>query len=89
MIQPAPDVSSQSWLYNGRFPGPELRVPEGDILRVPITNDLPEGTTIHWHGVPVPNAMDGVPDVTQQPIQPDSTFTYTFQAEPAGTYFYR
>jgi FtsP/CotA-like multicopper oxidase with cupredoxin domain len=88
MIQPAPDVSSQNWLYNGRFPGPELRVAEGDVLRVPLTNDLPEGTTIHWHGVPVPNAMDGVPDVTQQPIQPDSTFTYTFRAEPAGTYFY-
>lgn len=53
-----------------------------------VTNDLPEGTTVHWHGVPVRNAADGVPDITQEPIESGSEFDYTFRAEPAGTYFY-
>ncbi|WP_321112633.1 multicopper oxidase family protein [Halorussus salinisoli] len=87
-IQPGPNTSAQNWLYNGEFPGPELRVKEGDVLETTVRNDVSEGTTIHWHGVPVPNAMDGVPDVTQQPIAPGETFTYKFRAEPAGTYFY-
>ncbi|WP_228546436.1 multicopper oxidase family protein [Halegenticoccus tardaugens] len=80
--------ASRTWLYDGTFPGPELRVGEGDVLRVDVTNGLSEGTTIHWHGVPLPNRMDGVPGVTQEPIAPDSTFTYEFEADPAGTYFY-
>jgi FtsP/CotA-like multicopper oxidase with cupredoxin domain len=75
-------------MYEGQFPGPELRVQEGDVLSVELTNDLQEETTIHWHGVPVPNPVDGVPNVTQDPIASGSTFTYTFRAEPAGTYFY-
>lgn len=87
-IQPGPNTSAQNWLYNGEFPGPELRVKEGDVLETTVRNDVSEGTTIHWHGVPVPNPMDGVPDVTQQPIAPGETFTYKFRAEPAGTYFY-
>lgn len=53
-----------------------------------MTNDLPEGTSVHWHGLPVSNSMDGVPNVTQDPIAPGDSFTYTFRAEPAGTYFY-
>jgi FtsP/CotA-like multicopper oxidase with cupredoxin domain len=63
-------------------------VQEGDVLRVELTNDLQEETTVHWHGVPVPNPVDGVPNVTQEPIASGDTFTYTFRAEPAGTYFY-
>ncbi|WP_458208662.1 multicopper oxidase family protein [Haladaptatus sp. NG-SE-30] len=81
-------TSTDNWLYDGAFPGKELRVTEGDIVRVDLRNRLSAGTTIHWHGVPVPNPMDGVPNVTQQPIQPDGTFTYKFRADPAGTYFY-
>jgi FtsP/CotA-like multicopper oxidase with cupredoxin domain len=53
-----------AWTYNGQVPGPEIRVKEGEIIRVILKNFLPEGTTIHWHGLPVPNSMDGVPDVT-------------------------
>jgi FtsP/CotA-like multicopper oxidase with cupredoxin domain len=75
-------------MYEGEFPGPELRVQEGDVLSVELTNDLQDETTIHWHGIPVPNPVDGVPNVTQDPIASGETFTYTFRAEPAGTYFY-
>ncbi len=74
--------------YNGRVPGPEIRVKEGDTLRVRVNNRLPDGTTIHWHGVPVPNPMDGVPGVTQKSIPPGESFTYEFVAWPAGTYIY-
>lgn len=78
----------RTWLYDGAFPGPEIRVREGERLRVTLDNRLPEPTTIHWHGLPVPNAMDGVPGVTQAAVQPDDTFVYDFVAEPAGTYMY-
>ena len=87
-IRPSPETSTTNWTYNEQFPGPELRVQEGDVLSVELTNDLQEETTIHWHGVPVPNPVDGVPNVTQNPIASGDTFTYTFRAEPAGTYFY-
>ena len=87
-VQPTPETSTTNWMYEGRFPGPELRVQEGDVLSVDLTNDLQAGTTIHWHGVPVPNPVDGVPDVTQEPVASGGTFTYKFRAEPAGTYFY-
>lgn len=74
--------------YNGSIPGPEIRVPEGATVRVIVENALPEGTTIHWHGVPVPNRMDGVDGVTQEPIAPGARFVYEFPARPAGTYIY-
>jgi len=63
-----PDFTA--WTYNGQVPGPEIRVREGEIIRVVLKNYLPQGTTIHWHGVPVPNAMDGVPAITQKPVMP-------------------
>jgi FtsP/CotA-like multicopper oxidase with cupredoxin domain len=78
----------KAWTYNGQMPGPEIRVKEGDTLRVVLKNNLPEGTTIHWHGVPVPNKMDGVPYVTQRPVEPGKTFVYEFLASPPGTYVY-
>ncbi len=87
-IEVAPGRRYRTWGYNGSFPGPELRVREGEQLQVVIENHLPEGTTIHWHGVPVPNAMDGVPGLTQDPIAPGETFTYTFVAAPSGSYLY-
>jgi len=77
-----------AWTYNGQVPGPEIRVKEGEIVRVLLKNFLPEETTIHWHGVPVPNRMDGVPGVTQNGVRPGETFLYEFEARPAGTYIY-
>ena len=80
--------SITTWAYNGMLPGPEIRLTEGDTLRVRVKNRLPEGTTIHWHGVPLVNSMDGVPGVTQQPILPGKDFVYTFVTPAAGTYLY-
>ena len=76
------------WAYNGQVPGPTLRVRLGDTVRVRFTNELPQPTTIHWHGVRVPNAMDGVPGVTQPPIQPGETFVYEFTPKDAGTFWF-
>lgn len=87
-ISPGGGASASTWLYDGEFPGSELRVTEGDVVEAEVTNDLPEGTSVHWHGLPVANPMDGVPNVTQRPIDPGESFTYKFRAEPAGTYFY-
>lgn len=76
------------WAYNGQVPGPTLRIKLGETIRVVFTNNLPEPTTIHWHGVRVPNNMDGVPSVTQPPIQPGSSFTYEFTPKDAGTFWF-
>lgn len=73
-----------AWTYNGTVPGPLIRVTEGDPVRVIFKNNLVKPTTIHWHGVPVPNNMDGV----GQPIKAGETFTYEFVAKPAGTFMY-
>ncbi len=77
-----------TWLYSGGYPGPEIRVTEGDRLRVTVENRLRDPTTVHWHGVPLPNAMDGVPGLTQPAIPPGESFVYDYVAEPAGTYMY-
>ena len=79
-----PDTRVTAWTYNGTVPGPEIRVPYGQHVRIEVRNSLPEPTTVHWHGIDVPNAMDGVPEVTQAPIEPGETFTYEFDAVPAG-----
>jgi FtsP/CotA-like multicopper oxidase with cupredoxin domain len=84
----APGRTVAAWTYNGQVPGPEIRLREGERVRVVLTNSLREPTTIHWHGVDVPNAMDGVPDVTQKPVAPGETFVYEFEARPAGTRWY-
>jgi FtsP/CotA-like multicopper oxidase with cupredoxin domain len=76
------------WAYNGQVPGPTLRVRLGETLRVHFTNRLPQETTIHWHGVRVPNGMDGVPNLTQPAVQPGETFTYEFTPKDAGTFWY-
>lgn len=78
----------EKWLYNGQYPGPEIRAREGERLRLKVTNRLPEGTTVHWHGIPLPNRMDGVPDITQPAIKTGETFIYEFDAAPPGTYMY-
>jgi FtsP/CotA-like multicopper oxidase with cupredoxin domain len=76
------------WAYNGQVPGPTLRVRRGQTLRVRFENRLPQPTTIHWHGVRVPNAMDGVPWVTQDPVPPGGAFVYEFSPPDAGTYWF-
>src|SRR5262245_16872694 len=76
------------WAYNGQTPGPEIRLPQGGHVRIVVENRLPEDTTIHWHGLRVPNAMDGAPYVTQPPIQSKESFTYEFTVPDAGTYWY-
>ena len=77
------------WTYNGAVPGPELRFKQGERLRIEIENALDVDTTVHWHGVRVPNAMDGVPYVTQPPIAAKGgRFSYEFELRDAGTYWY-
>ena len=78
-----------AWAYNGQVPGPVIRVRTGDRVRIVFTNHLPEQTTIHWHGIDVPNNQDGVPGVTQKPIASGATFTYHFRVTNApGLYAY-
>ncbi|HRW03524.1 MAG TPA: multicopper oxidase family protein [Caldilineaceae bacterium] len=84
----APGKVITAWSYNGSVPGETIRVKEGDQVRVLFQNKLPEPTTIHWHGIDVPNVMDGVPDLTQPAVQPDQQFVYEFAARPAGTRWY-
>jgi FtsP/CotA-like multicopper oxidase with cupredoxin domain len=74
--------------YNGTWPGPTIRVTEGDRVRIVHRNDLAESTGMHFHGQNVPNAMDGVPFLTQPPIKPGESFTYEFIAGPAGSHMY-
>ncbi len=76
------------WAYNDQVPGPILRARLGEEVVVHLDNELPQPTTIHWHGVRVPNAMDGVPGVTQEPIPPGGSFTYRFVPKDAGTFWF-
>lgn len=77
-----------AWAYNGQVPGPTLRVKLGETLKVHFRNELPQSTTIHWHGIRLPNSMDGVPGVTQPPVPPGGTFEYEFTPKDAGTFWY-
>jgi FtsP/CotA-like multicopper oxidase with cupredoxin domain len=76
------------YTYDGTVPGPELRVKQGDRVRVLLVNRLPVSTTLHWHGVRVPNAADGVAGITQDAVAPGRSFSYEFVASDAGTYWY-
>jgi FtsP/CotA-like multicopper oxidase with cupredoxin domain len=78
-----------AWTFDGRIPGPELRVRQGDLVEVTLVNeDIGDGVTIHWHGLDVPNAEDGVAGVTQDAIQPGERYTYRFRPEQVGTFWY-
>ncbi|MGB2567377.1 multicopper oxidase family protein [Micromonospora citrea] len=70
-----------AWTFNGTVPGPTLKVAVGDKVRVVVKNELPESTSVHWHGILLPNEVDGVANLTQDPIKPSETFTYEFTAE--------
>jgi FtsP/CotA-like multicopper oxidase with cupredoxin domain len=75
--------------FNGSAPGPELRVTEGDLVEVSLVNiDVEQGVTIHWHGVDVPNAEDGVAGVTQDAVRPGDRYTYRFRVDQVGTFWY-
>lgn len=89
-IEIAPKKIIKAWTYDGKMPGTEIRVREGERLRVTVNNKLPAETTIHWHGQfqRGTNKMDGVPGVTQEAIAPNSSFVYDFRAEPAGSFIY-
>ena len=79
----APEQMVQAMAYNDQVPGPQIRVREGDRVRVILKNELKQSTAIHFHGVELPNDMDGVPFITQPPVKPGESFTYEFTA-PAG-----
>lgn len=83
-----PGVTVRAWGYNGQIPGPELRVREGDLIRVILRNSLPVPTTIHWHGVHLPPAMDGPAGLNQAAVPPGDEFIYEFIATPGGTRWY-
>ncbi len=76
------------WTYNGRSPGPTLRARRGDRISQRLVNQLPQETTVHWHGIRIKNGMDGVPGISQQPVKPGGEFLYDFAANDAGTYWY-
>ena len=84
----APGVVKEAYTFNGTVPGPVLRVNEGDRVRVVVKNDLPIATGVHWHGMILPNAQDGVPGLTQPSIAPGQTYTYEWTAVATGTHWY-
>ena len=77
----APGKTVKAWTYNGQVPGPMIKVNNGDKVKLVVKNELPQSTSVHFHGIEVPNAMDGVPFITQDPIKPGATFTYEFTAQ--------
>ena len=79
---------TEVWAYNSETPGPVLRLRQGERIRIEVENALPQDTTVHWHGLRVPNAMDGVPGLTQPPIAPGAKFVYEFDVSDAGTFWY-
>ncbi|MGH7004289.1 MAG: multicopper oxidase family protein, partial [Alphaproteobacteria bacterium] len=79
---------TEVWAYDGTVPGPLLRVRRGTTLTVTLENQVADATTIHWHGIRLPNAMDGVPHVTQAPVKRGESFVYTFEANDPGTFWY-
>jgi hypothetical protein len=83
-----PGVTVDAYAYNGQVPGPRFHIREGDQVRIVLHNHLPEATTIHWHGLILPNQMDGPAEITQAPVLPGQSFTYAFKAAQHGTYFY-
>lgn len=83
-----PEMWFDFWGYNGSMPGPTIEAVEGDRVRIVVHNKLPEATTVHWHGIELPIAMDGVHGITQEPIPSGGTFAYEFDLHQDGTFFY-
>ncbi|MGX9706510.1 multicopper oxidase family protein [Laceyella tengchongensis] len=82
------DIKVNVLAYDGTVPGKTIQVKQGDRVQIKLKNEMREPVSIHWHGYPVPNAMDGVPDITQDPVAPGKSFMYDFIATVPGTYFY-
>jgi FtsP/CotA-like multicopper oxidase with cupredoxin domain len=78
----------EAWAYNGQVPGPQIRVREGDRVRINLRNGLEESTAIHFHGLEVPNDQDGVPFITQPPVKPGESYTYEFVVPNSGSHMY-
>jgi len=87
-VEIAPGLPVEAWTYNGGLPGPLIRVRVGDRLIVHFSNRLPKPTTVHWHGIRLPNRMDGVPGHSQSEVQPGESFTYDFVVPDAGLFWY-
>ena len=85
-VEPGKFVDAMA--YNGQVPGPTIHVSVGDKVQVVLKNELPESTVIHWHGIPITNKMDGVADITQPPVPPGKSFTYTINATRAAVGWY-
>lgn len=83
-----PGVTVDGYAFNGQIPGPRIHVREGDHVRIEVTNRLPETTTVHWHGLILPNVMDGPAKITQQPIGTGQRYRYEFTVVQSGTYLY-
>jgi FtsP/CotA-like multicopper oxidase with cupredoxin domain len=88
-ILPAPADETDVWGYDGQVPGPVLRAKPGEEISVRLVNRLDQPTSLHWHGVRIDNAMDGVVGLTQKPVMPGAAFDYRFKAPDSGLYLYR
>ena len=84
----APGQVKKAYAFNGSIPGPTIRVIEGERVRIIVKNSLPEGTAVHWHGMVLPHAQDGVPDITQPAIPPGGSYAYEWTASATGTHWY-
>ncbi|UFJ40470.1 multicopper oxidase family protein [Brevibacillus humidisoli] len=79
----------EAWTFNGKIPGPELRIRQGELVEITLVNeDIEDGVTVHWHGLNIPNGEDGVAGVTQNAVKPGESYTYRFVADQVGTYWY-
>ncbi len=87
-LLPPDHAATPIWGYEGQVPGPLIRVRQGERVRRRFVNGLPQASTVHWHGIRIDNAMDGVPDLTQAAVPPGGNFLYDFVAPDAGTYWY-
>lgn len=87
-LAPAPYPKTEIWGYEGAMPGPELRVAQGARIQRSFLNGLPQASSIHWHGIRIDNAMDGVAGLTQPAVMPGDSFDYDFLVPDAGTYWY-
>jgi FtsP/CotA-like multicopper oxidase with cupredoxin domain len=88
-ILPSPAAETDIWGFDGQVPGPVLRAKVGEEVAVRLVNKLDQPTSIHWHGVRIDNAMDGVAGLTQKPVLPGASFDYRFKARDSGLYLYR
>lgn len=87
-LEVEPGKTLSVWTFDNSVPGPDIRIKQGDKVKITLKNELPEPSSIHWHGVSVPISMDGIPGVTQNAVQPGKSFTYEFTATVPGTHWY-